>query len=81
MVEKGGKIPEENYMTARRIADNPTLRSSIVDRAHADLLAWIARYENYAEFFEIFSPVLEAYKHVETKFKKVACFGKLLCNL
>jgi len=59
--ERYGRIPEENYVPTRRVADNPSLRQSVLERAHADFLAWLRRYERYDEFMQEFSPIVAAY--------------------
>lgn len=59
--EQYGRIPEKNYVPTRRVADNPSLRQSVLERAHADFLAWLRRYERYDEFMQEFSPVVAAY--------------------
>ncbi len=58
---KHATCPEENYIPAQRVANNPSMKASVMDRAHADMDAFIRRYERYAEFMEVFSPVIKAY--------------------
>jgi len=56
-----GRIGEDDYVPAQRVADDPKLRASVLDNAHADFLAWKQRYERYAEFMQEFKHVIAAY--------------------
>jgi hypothetical protein len=71
-----GRIDESDYITAQRVADNPSMRRSVIERAHADLLAWIDRYERYAEFMGEFHEVIEAYKKLQKRMKSVIESGR-----
>lgn len=66
-VERGGRIPEENYIPAQRVASNPKLKRAVCVRAHQDFQAWMQRYERYDEFMEEFSPILAAYKDLRRR--------------
>lgn len=48
-----GKIAEKGYIPAHRVADNPSLKFSVVERAKADFLAWVERYRRYAEWMDV----------------------------
>ena len=71
-IERGqyGRIPEENYIPTKRIANDPSLRVSVVEQARRDFLAWLARYERYNEFFQVFSPVVDAFRRLEQRISK-----------
>jgi len=60
-----GTIPEESYMTARRIANNPVAKSTVITRAYNDFVAWMRRYEHYTEFMEEFNPVIDAFRQMQ----------------
>lgn len=69
---RGGRIEEQNYFTAQRVADNPSMKFAVVNRAYADLQAWVSRYERYAEFMGVFGEVVAAYKKLDEKLTTVA---------
>lgn len=58
-------ISEESYVPTSRVANNPSMRATVLDRAHSDFRAWLARYERYSEFFKEFSQVIKAYRELE----------------
>jgi len=60
-----GRISEEDYIPAQRVHRSRELSHTVVARAQADFLAWLARYERYSEFLEVFSPVIRAYRALE----------------
>lgn len=68
---RGGRIAEENYFTAQRVADNPSMKFAVVTRAYTDLQAWIERYERYAEFMGVFSEVVAAYKKLDERMSTI----------
>lgn len=76
-VEMGrdGHIPEENYIPAGRVMEDEGMRQSVLERASGEMQAWIQRYERYAEFFDVFSPVLEAYQQVQKRLQSEATKG------
>ncbi len=59
-----GRIGEDDYVPAQRIADDPQLRGSVLDNAYNDLLAWKRRYERCAEFMDN-NHVIAAYTKLE----------------
>ena len=63
----GGRISEESYIPARRVANSPSMRRTVMEQAHADFLAWLERYERYDEFMKEFSPVVRAYRELTDK--------------
>ena len=54
-----GTVKEGDYASAKRVANDPSIRDSVLERAYRDLLAWKNRYLDYAEFLEVFNPVLK----------------------
>jgi len=71
-IERDGRIDEENYIPAQRVANNPSMRQTVLQRAHADFLSWMHRWERYEEFMQTFSPVLTAYQEIEAELEAVA---------
>lgn len=64
-----GSFGEGSYVpTGRRMSKED--RFSIVEQAHADLEAWLARFGRYAEFLDEFEPVVKAYRKVKAKVKR-----------
>jgi hypothetical protein len=63
-IEKGGRIPEENYVPTQRAIQGKRTRATILDRARREFEAWMDRWERYDEFAREFSPVLEAYRAI-----------------
>ncbi|MAY35619.1 MAG: hypothetical protein CMN84_05890 [Spongiibacteraceae bacterium] len=74
-VSKGGRIDESDYLVAQRVADSPLLRRSVIERAHSDILAWINRYERYADFMGEFHEVIEAYRNLKKRMESIIRSG------
>lgn len=64
-VERNGTIEEENYVPAQRVVEDRDLKYTVLERAHADFMAFLARYERYSEFMQVFQPVVKAYKDLQ----------------
>lgn len=64
-----GRIEEQDYTTMKRVCAEPSLRLSIRDQAWSDLEAWVARYERYTEFLEMFGPIVDMIKTVKRDIK------------
>jgi len=69
---RGGSVPEENYIPMQRVANNTTLKHTVLQHAEADFLAWLSRYEKYSEFLDEFSEVIAAYRKVEKRRESIA---------
>jgi hypothetical protein len=67
-----GRIDEDAYVPAQRVANSPSMRQDVIERAHNDFMAWLDRYERYDEFLKTFSPVVEAYRKLRDKIDKQA---------
>ena len=67
VVGQYGRVEPGHYQRAQRVANNPSMRKTVLEKAHLDFLAWLERYRRYHEFMEVFSPVLEAYAKVQNK--------------
>lgn len=65
-----GSIDENNYIPSTRIMGNHRAKMQVVDRAMADLECWIQRYERYAEFFEVFDPLVKVYQKIKQEIEK-----------
>lgn len=66
-IEEKGRIPEANYIPTQRAMKSKATRLTILEEAHRDFSALIARYKRYAEFLKEFSPVLEAYEKLQAE--------------
>ncbi len=64
-----GKLDSEEYIPAKRVANMPAVKREVVQRAFDDLTAWVNRYRNYSEFFQVFEDVVEAYEAMQVDFK------------
>lgn len=62
---KNGTVPEASYVPSKRIMDDPAMTMTVLEKAEREFENWAARYEAYAEFFQVFQPVLEAYESVQ----------------
>ena len=71
-VSQAGRIKEKDYIPVQRIANNPSLKQSVLERAHSDFLAWFQRYKRYSEFMKEFSPVITAYQKLQRKLEQTA---------
>lgn len=65
-----GKIHEEDYVPARRIETDAGMRFNVVAQARTDLEAWLARYERYTEFFDVFDPVIKSIRQLQKRLDK-----------
>lgn len=66
-IDDKGRIPEDNYIPTQRAMKSRATRLTILEQAHKDFSALIARYKRYAEFLKEFSPVLEAYEKLQAE--------------
>ena len=64
-ITSGGRILDKDYIPAGRISEDAAFKSTVLLRAANDMEAWIQRYERYAEFFGVFAPVIDAFRHVQ----------------
>jgi len=62
----GHIIPPESYVPVERLK-SPIDVEIIFERAEADFRSLIRRYRNYAEFFNVFRPVIRAFEMVVKK--------------
>jgi len=62
-----GRVGREDYRKAQRVANMPSLKQTVLERAHADFLAFLDRYKAYSEFMNSFDPVIRAYEKVSQK--------------
>ncbi len=52
---------------AKRLNDNPSDVSIVLDRARAEFCSWMSRYESYVGFLEMFDPVIKEFRKLEAK--------------
>lgn len=64
-VSAGGRISDKDYVPSGRVADDSDFKKNVLQRAANDMEAWIQRYKRYAEFFGVFSPVIDAFREVQ----------------
>jgi len=69
-----GTIPEDHYATAKRVVDDSALRAPVLRRAYGDLLAWLRRYQRYAEVLAEFDEVLAAIEQLKKRAAKMQSF-------
>jgi len=74
--EQGGRIADDNYVPTSRVANDPAMLGTVIERAEREFLAWMDRWERFDEFLEVFAPVLDAYRKVKKTFPAGAgCAG------
>lgn len=59
----------EDYVNAKRVARDPTLKATVIERAGHDFQMWADRYRRYAEFLNVYAPVLEAFDKIKKDHK------------
>jgi len=60
-----GVIDENDYIPSTRIMGDPRKKLEVVGQAMADFECWMQRYERYAEFFEVFTPLMKVYQKIK----------------
>ncbi len=55
---EGGYVPLGRDM-------GPSERRSVVEQARVDFEAWLARFERYSDFLNVFRPVVKAYRKLQ----------------
>lgn len=71
-IDQGHRIPSECYIPTQRLHDMPAERGIVLERAKADFENWLRRYERYADFLEVFDPVIEAYRRAAKRIATAA---------
>ena len=46
------------------------MKFNVVAQARTDLEAWLARYERYTEFFDVFDPVIKSIRQLQKRLDK-----------
>ena len=64
---KNGSIPDSSYIPSKRVANDPVMVDCVLGRAQREFDNWVKRYQGYAEFFDTFQPVVDAYQHIKTE--------------
>ena len=62
---EGGAIPDSSYIPSKRVANDPVMVDYALERARREFDHWVERYQDYAEFFDAFRPVIEAYQQIK----------------
>lgn len=68
--DRNGHIPNHSYVPSTRIIQDPVQAYTVLERAKNEFENWKARYEDYAEFFEVFQPVLDAFEEARNKLNR-----------
>jgi hypothetical protein len=66
-VERCHRIPPSNYVPAQRLPDEPESIDAVLEMAREDFRRVISRYERYAEFVDVFDPVIKAFRQLDKR--------------
>lgn len=61
--ERNGHVFPENYIPAKRVANDASYQVPVIERMYRDLMAWWERYQRYIEFFGLttdIEPLIES---------------------
>jgi len=62
---------EHRYRTAEEVKNTPLYAQSVLHRARSDIANAIERYVTFAEFLEVFAPLLTEFKRIERKIDRL----------